>query len=338
MYFVSHAAVLLLSVVVAASISSGEQCLADSAVLAKQSSSVLQRKQVTIKEEFRIDEDMAEDFPVVDSPGTAPGMTKWGEGEAAFDVPNDCTSEVKLVLNTCVKYEKALKHALKSLRKIGFAPLSDVVVFRGGSAADSLPYQDDEGITYVNLTLEAFDFTGYAGLYRFRRDPRVCARRYLYLLDTVDFAEDFPQKLRALRRLKPNEIRMTPRPNSNMAAFGHGVVDGFGSNFEYNFTKKEVVEMEFNTTSRPRKNPEDFASKVVLLKHRRFRGHADPFRTGFFRRRVFYGAFGFYKYILWGYFGDIGNGGKLMENAPGVHERIRFPRTHEVKKKPDRVM
>jgi len=242
---------------------------------------------------------------------------------------SQCHSDVKLVINTCTSYSVAFDHAMKSLKKIGFRRWRDIVVFRNGAPRDSAPYQDARGITYVNLTMAAFDFGGFSGLYHHRSDPRVCARSYLYLLDTVDFNKTFLTKFKELEQMKPGEVRMSPRPNSNIAAFGHGVLAQFGTNFDRNLTKKEVVDLENGRPESVIKNPEDFATKTVMLRERAFIGKADPYQTGFLRERYYYPDFGFYKYILFGYWGDVGSG-KIQDNEPGIH--LPLPETHQINK------
>uniref|UniRef100_A0A7S1Q903 Uncharacterized protein n=1 Tax=Alexandrium catenella TaxID=2925 RepID=A0A7S1Q903_ALECA len=239
-----------------------------------------------------------------------------GGDDLQSDGGRNCSSRQKLVVNSHVDYAQAVSKLVESLERVNFTLWGDVVVFRGGAEQNSRPQTDARGITYVNLTINSYDFNALSGLYQYRHEPSVCAHSYLYILDTVEFGEYFPQAFDELR-LEPGEQLMSPRPNSNILAFDHGLVGKYGTNFDRAVTKQEAVQIETGALPLPGVHRlEHFAAKVTMTVNREEQGHVDLYHTGHPRTKFYYPSFGIYKYILWDQMGDLGGDGEVKPIYP----------------------
>eukprot|EP00415_Alexandrium_ostenfeldii_P001781 UN1781 len=109
---------------------------------------------------------------------------------------------------------------------------------------------------------------------------------------------------------------MSPRPNSNIMAFGHGLVEKYGTNFDRAVTKQECTWMECGGAVAGIHKLEHFAAKVTMTVDREKQGNADLYNTGHPRTKFYYPALGIYKYVLWGQMGDIGGNGEVKDIFP----------------------
>jgi len=233
-------------------------------------------------------------------------------GSAALVQPAEptCNSKLKLVVNSHVDYGKVLPLLWTSLLNSGFKRFQDVIVFRGGAARDSQPEVDDRGVTFVNVTIDAFDYNGLSGLYHHRDDPRVCAHAYLYTLDAVEVDSTFPAAFDRLEDMGLDEVRMAPRPANNILAFGHNVVERYGTTYDHNLTKKMAWQGELGDGPKV----EDFAAHVTMQAGRIDDGTTvDVYNTGHPRRKVYFPDLGISKYILWNQYGDINGDGQVHD-------------------------
>jgi len=216
----------------------------------------------------------------------------------------------KLIINSHVMYADVLDVLLNSLKEVDFQNFNDVVVFVGGSNADSEPYIGKDDITFVNMTLNSFDLHGFSGLYKHRLHPRVEADAYMYIHDSVTVGKCFPEVFKNLE-LSTFEL-ITPNVGgdkkdeafSNICAFGKGVVENYGHNFDIPLTKGEGWHVENGESARGVKSILQFGQQHRVTR-RIILGKEDMYKTGHPRVKVWYTEFDIYKYIFWNQQGDI---------------------------------
>jgi len=158
-------------------------------------------------------------------------------------------------------------------------------------------------VAVVRLRYQMSDYHGLAALYTYARHPLVAARGYLYALDTCQAHISFPARFEAVAAVfAPAEcstvVYTVPLPNSNLAAFGRGVVLAYQDHFRRLRlrTKHDGILVELGESPYEHRSLVAFASRVVLARKRREPcGWYDTFRTGATRRCWFYEEFGLYK-------------------------------------------
>ena len=178
--------------------------------------------------------------------------------EAAMP-PCGSSHVLKLVINSHVAYNVPLRTLLISLLHSGFDRYGDVLLMLGGSPQDALPAltpisellpglaSEHRRVVVVRTRNNGFDYHGLSLLYQHRGHPLVAADTYVYFHDTTTVDPDtFVERFEAFR-LKRSPLLFTtwPLPNSNIVAFGAGVVHKYGNNFDGNLTKVEAFPMEF---------------------------------------------------------------------------------------------
>eukprot|EP00438_Fugacium_kawagutii_P034934 Skav211754 [mRNA] locus=scaffold674:6649:8587:+ [translate_table: standard] len=89
----------------------------------------------------------------------------------------------------------------------------------------------DHDIVYIETPFENYDLTGLSMLSRYKNHPFVLANVYFYLLDTTTVGYAFGPWV--------EEYRSAQRPASNVCAFGRGVLENFGANFDQPLSKLE---------------------------------------------------------------------------------------------------
>jgi hypothetical protein len=120
----------------------------------------------------------------------------------------------------------------------------------------------------------------------------------MYVLDSVTLDVSFPRQLSLLNFSDPRVIYSTPLPNSNIWAFGAGVVIGYGGTFGTPLTKAQQVAVEFNRGTVAGVQNLARLGHVALCTQRR--AIYLPLSTASPRTTLFYPSFGLYKHILWG--------------------------------------
>lgn len=214
---------------------------------------------------------------------------------------------MKLIVNSHMKYRVTLDNFIDSLGAANFERWNQTVVIRGGANKTRIA-QDISGITTIDWPMNGFDLTALSALYAYRTDARVKAKAYVYMLDTSEVGRKFPSLFDANCNVSSHELRMSPRPNSNMpVVFGAGLVDRYEHNFDYPLSKQEGLCHEVCGMSIREVDPlESFASKVRYLEGRReLEGAVDVYHTGTPRRAFYYPALDVKKYINWAHDGDI---------------------------------
>jgi len=234
----------------------------------------------------------------------------------------DTSFAVKLVVNSHVKYEKAVGVLFTSLELHGFRRFPNVLVFAGGAVVDTEPYPypgkwGRRGVMRVNMTLNAHDHNGMAGLYIHRFNPVVMADVYLYIHDTCTVGATFPAKFDELTVVGHEELWIPVRPHSDIYAFGHGVVEKYQDNFYYNITKRDglYVEHEVDYEAIPMRALPQFVSysNTRRLQQRVDKNKQDIYGTGFPRGVSWYPDFDLYKYILFDSSGDFSGNVKMND-------------------------
>jgi len=219
---------------------------------------------------------------------------------------------------------------MNSLKDAGFDQFRNVIIVVGGAEADRI-YTDGDDLTFVETQFMNYDLTGLYALHRYKDHEALQAQAYLYVLDTSTVGPNFPTKFENMSNIEYNQYIGFPRPASNTCAFGRGVLEEFGNNFETQLTKKEGLSFEFGDHRRDMKQVQDFAKNVTLLHERQEHGDdVDLYETGYPRKCFYYEDLDLYKYILWGKSGDItGNVHSLMFDTSMLARRhYRMRRRH----------
>eukprot|EP00966_Prymnesium_polylepis_P167463 3871502-Prymnesium_polylepis.2 len=160
-----------------------------------------------------------------------------------------------------------------------------------------LPHQRG-AVTVIRCEDSNFDYHGLHQLHAHREDPLVRADSYLYLLDTTSAEPDFLQCYEALR-VGHAELLISPSPSSNICAFGHGVLEAFGDNFQSPLTKAQAIAVEHEDASASAVKPvQYFAQSVRRTPQRQCRGSRDVYSTGTPRWVFHLPTFGVCKHIL----------------------------------------
>ena len=257
-----------------------------------------------------------------------------------------CGSHVlKLCINSHVAYSVPLRTLFASLFRARFEHFPDTIVMLGGSANEATPLRvrldelipgsaTNHSVVLVRTRANAFDYHGLSLLYRHRQHPLVMAETYLYVHDTVTVEEDtFVERFESFRlQRSPLLFTTWPLPNSNIVAFGVGVVHRFGTNFDGNLSKTAAFPMEvgqratkqsrdrtpgpaaaratrgtralaqfgfpFERAGHPSVQPLIAHGFVVKVGPRVPRGSSDVYGTGTPRLRFYYPAFGLFKHSM----------------------------------------
>jgi len=232
---------------------------------------------------------------------------------------------MRLVVNSHVKYSKPLGDLFQSLLQVHFQEpkphFQEIVVVFGGSSRDIGPYTapgkwGELGVTYINSTLNAFDYNALSSLYHYRDHPRVRAHAYLYTHDTVLMTDDFMERFDKLASIiQEDELRIPITPSSNIFALGRKVIESYGTNFDVNLTKGEAVDLEWGRgpVMNKVKHIRNFAKKLTQLPGRVSKGTDDPYHTKVKRHKYWYPDFGINKFILMHFYGDIGGDGAPLK-------------------------
>lgn len=222
--------------------------------------------------------------------------------------PNGCY-RTKLVVNT-YRTSPYIGNLVYSLIAQSFLAFSDVIFVVAGDwedsppslepICDSLPIEEDELSVVIRVRRANFDLHGYSPLYQYRDDLLVKASGYLYVLDSVTFDPNFPQVFSSFNFSDRSVIYTVGLPNSNIAAFGAGVVEAFGMTFQEPISKLEGLVIEHGRGYIRGVKPLICWGNPVILGKRFLLLNFD-LRVGAETRRVFnYQSFGLHKYIKWG--------------------------------------
>jgi len=210
----------------------------------------------------------------------------------------DPPAERKLVINSHVKYVKALDHLVASLKEHKF-PLTKTVVFRGGAVTNSGPRIGPDGMTFVDVTVDSFDLNAFAGLSRYNNHSLVCADMYFYIHDSTQIGPCFPKVFDVIK-VAPTEV-ITPGKGyfSNQCVFGRSVVDKFGEDFDGHVDKGGQIQIEAGGCSGTACFITHYAGKQTVIQERVGLGDVDIYHTSEPRIATWYQAWDLYKFFLY---------------------------------------
>jgi len=207
-------------------------------------------------------------------------------------------AERKLVINSHVKYVKALAHLVASLKLHKF-PLKDCVVFRGGAVANSGPRIGPDGMTFIDLTVDSFDLNAFAGLSMYNNHSLVCADMYFYIHDTTLIGPCFLQVFDEIE-VAPTEVITPGRAYfSNQCVFGRSVVDKFGNDFAHNVDKGGGWNIEAGGCFGTACSISHYAGKQTVIPERVTLGDVDVYNTSQPRVLTWYQEWDLYKFFLY---------------------------------------
>lgn len=217
---------------------------------------------------------------------------------------------IKLVINSDARYSKALEKLFQSLEGVNFERWQDVIVVRGSSPFKAVYHPNtsygDLGVTYVDLTWMNYDFHGFAALHSERRNRCVWAHVYFYIHDTCTAGPKFPQVFDSMLKVASNEIVYPGQYQSNICAFGRGLVQVYKGLYEKIMTKRDGITVESGWCWGHVCPMFMYAAKVTIVKARITTGRkVDLYNTGVNRTETYYEDFGLYKYLLVNKQGDL---------------------------------
>ena len=92
----------------------------------------------------------------------------------------DNLSKIKVVIPTCVGYEKHLNNCLTSLDYKNH--LKDIIIVKGKSLEETI--DDHQGIIRINSSKNLFEYLGFYMIYKYLNHPRIINDKYLFIHDT----------------------------------------------------------------------------------------------------------------------------------------------------------
>lgn len=166
--------------------------------------------------------------------------------------PNGCYL-TKLVVNAYIG-SPFVENLIYSLKGADFTAFADVIFVLAGAPENREPVfkqlreftsiPDKDYSVVIEVQKHNYDLHGFAALNRHKDHPLVKAAGYLYSLDSVTFDPGFREVFNAFNFKDRDIVYTVPLPNSNIAAFGYGVVENYGNTFEEPISKKEGVIIE----------------------------------------------------------------------------------------------
>ena len=221
-------------------------------------------------------------------------------------MPQTACAQRKLVINSHFKYRQALDHLVASLKEHRF-PLNDVVVFRGGANISAVlehpgPRLGQDGMTFVDIAVNSFDLTAFAGLAMYNNHSLVCADMYFYIHDTTQIGPCFPKVFEEIKVALTEVITPGRDMFSNQCVFGRSVVDKFGNAFQptafESITKQAGFEIERGGCSGRACSINHYAVTQTVIPRREKLGTIDVYGTSKPRTARWYREWDFYKFFL----------------------------------------
>lgn len=174
-----------------------------------------------------------------------------------------------------------------------------------GSKYETVKDSNFDKVTYLHTPFNSFDLTSFAAIANNLDHPKIKADGYLMLHDTMRIHPEFKELFDQLTVAK-NEIKMSPRPNSNIMLVGSDAFRKMGHNFDTPLSKEEGLCIEVGGLGIRGVQPaEKFANKITYQENRTMKGDVDYYGTGRPRRVFYLPALGVSKYIFWDNKGDI---------------------------------
>jgi hypothetical protein len=222
----------------------------------------------------------------------------------SIEHPTSC--ERKLVVNSHVNYAKVLDVFISGLKESNFREWERVVVVVGGSAHDSEPYIGQDGMVFVETSMNSYDLTSFAMLFKHRNHPLLKADTYFYTHDSSRPGSCFPEVFQHMCALPGEVVTAGKRFFQNICVFGKKVIETYGHNFDTALGKHDGLTIE---ASFPVKGvlPIGWFGRPwsSIPKSTHLEKDVDIYGTGVKRRTQWFSDFDLYKYILYEKQGDI---------------------------------
>ena len=237
---------------------------------------------------------------------------------------SDDSTFPRVVINSHVKYVRALDQLLHSMLSIGFGDFCRVLVVVAGSAR-SLPPSRAGPITFVDEALNAGDMTAYNALANYQNHSWVASSSYLYMHDTCLVVPQFVRwfwwmHTHYAEHAASSDVFMCPTPSANIIALGAALVPRIAADHNIvgvNISKKETLRIENGIDA-----PQQYGN-VTMLNGAGWGLEGDPvapfddgvdvYGTGFPRQIRLFPDFGIIKFVLLNKYGDLSEG-KVFDN------------------------
>ena len=126
----------------------------------------------------------------------------------------------KLVINTHVKYLKALNFLLESIKTTNISnnEYENIIIVMGGCNEEKIikkKFKNFEEMIFIYTKQNAFDLHGLNQLYIYRNNDYVKCNKYFYILDTTSVENNFIETINNIE-IKEDEIACHKLPFSNI--------------------------------------------------------------------------------------------------------------------------
>ena len=207
-----------------------------------------------------------------------------------------------MIVSSHMKYAKPLSKLLSSFRGEKFTEWQRVVVVRAGATdcrIHTVTYDETHTLTTIDTTLNAYELTSFAEVYKHYHHEKIRAESYFFMHDTCVVNAGFPSALDGLH-VEPGEVVMTHMPSSNIALIHKDVLLAIKDKFDVKLTKWEAVQVEIKG------GIQTFGKSVRYLGHRQeLPPMIDVYDTGVKRVQTIYPCFQITKFFYRGSSGDV---------------------------------
>lgn len=182
---------------------------------------------------------------------------------------------MKILINSNVKYRKALTVLIESMLKAGFKNFNDIILVQSEAEVDSEPMlvnlfslvdieitgkpwyktrspylSTNNQIVLVKIKNNGFDYGGFSVLNKFKDHALIKSDYYFYTHDTTEFESNFQEKLSLIQnKMVENRVELiTSDPvydTCNIIFFSSTFIERYGTIYNRSFTKLQAVQMEY---------------------------------------------------------------------------------------------
>lgn len=224
-------------------------------------------------------------------------------------------TEMKLIINTHIRYTTPLKHLFSSINKHCPSIYNQTILIINDCDEESI-----EKNVYLNANNEmmivrtcdnVYEYTSNTVIDKYQNDDRINANYYLCIHDTCEVGSKFLSKFNFYKKKinatwnKMNVQIIKPKNvSSNICIFRKDIMIKFAPLVSLITSKRIAVDFEHGYHQNSIYNMSD---KTLYLSNRKVIGKKDVYNTSIQRITFYYPDFDLNKYILIGFEGDIVN-------------------------------